>query len=415
MRLANKNILLIISGGIAAYKSLDLIRLIRKDGGNVRCILTNGGAQFVTPLSVSALSGSQVYTDLWSLKDETEMGHIRLSREADLVVIAPASADILAKITHGLADDLASTTLLAADKPILVAPAMNPAMWNNAATRDNIATLTARGIQFIGPVSGEVACGEIGVGRMAEIEDIFNAITSFFSAAPLHGMKAIVTSGPTYEPIDPVRFIGNRSSGKQGHAIAKALADAGADVTLITGPVSLPDPAGVKTVHIETAQDMLDASVKSLPADIAVCAAAVADWRPVEPQDHKMKKRSGQTPPAISLTENPDILKTLSSHSLRPRLVVGFAAETDNLAQAAQEKLARKGCDIIIANQVGDKGHPVFGEDRTSVLVFQGSTQSEWQNLTKNEVAIRLVQKIIAHFEKDKDGHNAPNLSEAAE
>jgi phosphopantothenoylcysteine decarboxylase/phosphopantothenate--cysteine ligase len=415
-RLANKNILLIISGGIAAYKSLDLIRLIRKDGGNVRCILTKGGEHFVTPLSVSALSGSPAYTDLWSLKDETEMGHIRLSREADLIVIAPASADLLAKMAHGLADDLASTTLLASNKPVLVAPAMNPIMWENPATQSNVALLRQRGMKVIGPVSGEVACGEIGMGRMAEIEEIFESIASFFSAKPLEGTKAIVTSGPTYEPLDPVRFIGNRSSGKQGHAIASALAEAGANVTLVTGPVSLPDPAGVKTVHIETAQDMLGASLSALPADIAICAAAVADWRPMEPQDHKMKKRAGATPPAIALTENPDILKTLSHHPSRPALVIGFAAETENVEQAAQDKLVRKGGDWIIANQVGDKDHPVFGEDRTSVLVFQGSTQDAWKNLSKDEVAGRLVQKIIAHFKKDKDGsHHAPNLSEAAE
>ncbi|HEY8190775.1 MAG TPA: bifunctional phosphopantothenoylcysteine decarboxylase/phosphopantothenate--cysteine ligase CoaBC, partial [Alphaproteobacteria bacterium] len=326
--LNDKKILLIISGGIAAYKSLELIRLIRKAGGTVRCILTEGGQKFITPLSVASLSGEQCYTDLWSLKDETEMGHIRLSREADLIVAAPAGADFVARITHGHANDLASTVVLATDKPVLIAPAMNVRMWENAATQDNIRLLERRGIKRVGPNDGDMACGEFGPGRMSEPEDILSAITDFFARRKsLAGFSALVTSGPTYEPLDPVRFIGNRSSGKQGHAIAAALAAWGADVTLVAGPVNLPDPSGVKIIHVETAQQMLDACNNALPANIAVCAAAVCDWSAATPQDQKIKKRGGSAPPDIKLKENPDILAVLSRPGPnRPKLVIGFAA-----------------------------------------------------------------------------------------
>jgi phosphopantothenoylcysteine decarboxylase/phosphopantothenate--cysteine ligase len=396
--LNNKKILLIISGGIAAYKSLELIRLIRKAGGSVRCILTGGGQQFITPLSVASLSGEQCYTDLWSLKDESEMGHIRLSREADLIVAAPASADFIARIAHGHADDLASTVILATDKPVMIAPAMNVRMWDNAATQDNIRLLERRGLRRIGPCDGDMACGEFGPGRMSEPEDILNAITDFFTRQKsLAGLSALVTSGPTHEPLDPVRFIGNRSSGKQGHAIAAALAAWGADVTLITGPVSLPDPPGVRTVHIETAQQMLGACNDTLPVDIAVCAAAVSDWSAVLPRDQKIKKRGDSTPPDIKLKENPDILATLSRLGpRRPKLVVGFAAETENLLEEAAKKRRAKGCDWIVANDVA--AHPVFGADDNRVILLDGKDAEEWPRMSKQAVAERLCARISGFF-----------------
>lgn len=396
--LQKKSILLVISGGIAAYKSLELIRLLRKSGAHVRCIITKGGEQFVTPLSVSALCEEQAYTDLFSLKDETEMGHIRLSREADLIVVAPASANIIAQMAHGLAADLATTTLLAADKPVLVAPAMNHKMWDNPATQDNLKTLQARGIQIIDPVEGDMACGEYGIGRMAEPVDILAAINAFFFSAPLKGLKALVTSGPTHEPLDPVRFIGNRSSGKQGHAIAAALKTAGADVTLITGPVILPDPAGVNTIHVETAREMLAAAENTLPADIAVCAAAVADWAPAEQQDHKIKKRGDETPPAIALRENPDILKTLAHHKNRPALVIGFAAETQNLGENAKTKLESKNCDWLLANLVGQPGKKVFGENQNHVYRITTSGMDDWHPMSKPAIATKLAEEIAKHF-----------------
>ncbi len=401
--LNDKNILLVISGGIAAYKTLDLIRLIRKNGGDVRCILTSGGAQFVTPLSVSSLSENKVYTDLWSLTDEAEMGHIRLSRENDLIVVAPASADILAKMAHGLANDLASTTLLAANKPILVAPAMNPEMWNHDATQSNIQTLKNRGVLFCGPNEGEMACGETGLGRMSEAEEIFDAITDFFFDKPLKGKHAIVTSGPTYEPLDPVRFLGNRSSGKQGHAIAAALHKAGADVTLVSGPVDLPDPAGVKTAHVETAKQMLSACEGALPADICVCAAAVSDWTSANMSEQKIKKTNDSDVPELSLTQNPDILKTLSSlGATRPKVVVGFAAETQDVEANAADKLKRKGCDWIIANQVGaDKNgeERAFGSDENQIYFLTQNKSEQWERMRKTDIAERLVQKITEEFE----------------
>ncbi len=400
--LKDKNILLIISGGIAAYKSLELIRLIRKNHANVRCILTSGGAQFVTPLSVSSLSENKVYSDLWSLTDEAEMGHIRLSRENDLIVVAPASADILAKMAHGMANDLASTTLLAANKPILVAPAMNPEMWSNTATQDNIAALKHRGVLFCGPDEGEMACGETGLGRMSEADSIFGALTDFFFEKPLNGKHAIVTSGPTFEPLDPVRFLGNRSSGKQGHAIASALRDAGADVTLICGPVHLPPPTGVKTIHVETGKQMLAACESALPADICVCAAAVSDWAPETASAQKIKKTNAQHTPELKLTQNPDILQTIASHKAkRPKLVIGFAAETQDVEMNAKEKIKRKGCDWIIANQVGadeNGNEKAFGTDENQIYFLTLNNVEKWERMRKTEIAERLAHKIIEEF-----------------
>lgn len=415
--LKDKTILLIISGGIAAYKSLELIRLIRKSGARVRAILTKGGAQFVTPLSVSALCEEEVYTDLWSLKDESEMGHIRLSREADLIMIAPASADIMAKIANGLANDLASTALLAANKPIMVAPAMNHMMWENAATQANINTLQERGITLIGPTEGDMACGEYGMGRMSEPEDILAAINDFFLTAnhkPLTGKTALVTSGPTYEAIDPVRFIGNRSSGKQGHAIAKALSDLGAEVTLVTGPVSIPDPSGVKTVHIESAQDMLTACKHVLPCDIIVCAAAVADWH-IEATGQKIKKRDDGTPPDLKLMENPDILKTISNHANRPQIVVGFAAETQNLLENAKTKLTRKNCDVILANDVnsaGNSGKSVFGSDQNHVYLVTSKHTDDWGAQSKTAIAQKLAHYIAETLDETSDKDEIKHAAE---
>jgi phosphopantothenoylcysteine decarboxylase/phosphopantothenate--cysteine ligase len=393
--LAGKRILLVISGGIAAYKSLELIRRLRERGVAVRAILTRGGAEFVTPLSVAALSEHKVYQDLFSLTDESEMGHIRLSRESDLIVVAPASADLIAKLTHGIADDLASTTLLATDKAVLIAPAMNTMMWDNAATKANIATLKSRGIRQIGPNAGDLACGEVGGGRMAEPMEILSAIESYFGAsAPLSGRRAIVTSGPTFEAIDPVRFIGNRSSGKQGHAIAAALARHGAATLLVSGPTNEPDPAGVEVKHIESAEQMLAACRAALPADIAVCAAAVADWRPAKLADQKIKKAASDPAP-IALLRNPDILATLSAAgNQRPRLVVGFAAETEDLIANAKKKLAAKGCDFIVANDVSTGTGTFGGAENTVHLVGKDGVES-WPRLTKQDVAERLVDTIV--------------------
>ncbi len=392
-------ILLIISGGIAAYKSLDLIRRLRERGAELRCVLTAGGAEFITPLSVASLSESPVYTDLWSLKDESEMGHIRLSRECDLIIIAPASANILAQMANGLASDLATTTLLAADKPILIAPAMNQMMWGHAATQANIATLRQRGAHQIGPGSGEMACGETGSGRMAEPLEIVAAATDLLRGnGPLRGKRAIVTSGPTVEPLDPVRFISNRSSGKQGQAIAASLARAGAETIMISGPTGLAPPPGVKTIFVETAQEMLDACVNTLPADIAVCAAAVSDWRAADMAGQKLKK-TGDGPPSIALAENPDILASLSTRNdRRPALVVGFAAETENVIEHARAKIAKKGCDWLLANDVGsDTG--TFGGDNNRIhfLTRDGRTE-DWPDMRKTDVANELVNRIAQHF-----------------
>jgi phosphopantothenoylcysteine decarboxylase/phosphopantothenate--cysteine ligase len=395
--LDQKRILLIVGGGIAAYKALELTRLLRKAGIAVRPILTKAGAEFVTPLSLSALAEDRVYSELFSLTDEAEMGHIQLSRSADLVVVAPATADLMAKAAHGLANDLASTTLLATDKAVLMAPAMNVRMWNHAATRRNLATLKADGVTFVGPDEGAMACGEFGPGRMAEPAAIFQAIQAALGlgARPLAGRRALVTAGPTAEAIDPVRMLTNRSSGKQGYAIAGALAALGAEVTLVSGPTALPTPAGVVRVDVESAREMLAACEAALPADIAVCVAAVADWRPAAAGEHKIKKDGNAAQP-IALVENPDILATLSKHARRPRLVIGFAAETNDLEAHAQAKLARKGCDWIVANDVSIAG-TMGGDDNAVALVSQGGIE-RWERMAKGEVARRLAERIAAQF-----------------
>jgi phosphopantothenoylcysteine decarboxylase / phosphopantothenate---cysteine ligase len=390
-----RNVLLIVSGGIAAYKSLELVRLLTKADYGVSAVLTRAGAQFVTPLSLQALTGAKVYEDLFSLTDESEMGHIELSRAADLVVVTPASADILAKMAAGLADDLATTLLLATDKRVLVAPAMNVRMWQHAATVANMKLLAARGVLVVPPEEGPMACGEFGPGRLAEPPVIFAAIEAAFGhAGPLAGKHAIVTSGPTHEPIDPVRYIANRSSGKQGHAIAASLAALGARVTLVSGPVTLPDPPAVTTVHIETAAQMLAAVEAALPADIAVCAAAVGDWR-VEVAAQKLKK--GAHAPTLQLSETPDILARLSaSGPQRPRLVVGFAAETENLDTYAQAKRARKKCDWIVANNVGGTG--IMGGDSNEILLVTQAGAEAWTLMDKRTVADKLAQRIALAF-----------------
>jgi phosphopantothenoylcysteine decarboxylase/phosphopantothenate--cysteine ligase len=395
--LNGRRLLLIISGGIAAYKSLELIRRLRERGAKVRCVMTAAAQQFVTPLSVAALSEDKAYTELWSLNDESEMGHIRLSREADLVVVAPATADLLARMAAGLADDLASTTLLATDKPVLVAPAMNVMMWHHPATQANLALLEARGVRRVGPNAGALADGETGMGRVAEPLEIIAAIEAFFTgAALLKGRRAIVTSGPTHEPIDPVRYIANRSSGKQGHSIAASLAALGAETVLVTGPTREADPPGASVVRIETAREMLAACEAALPADIAVCAAAVADWRTADAADQKIKKNG--KPPTLHLTENPDILATLShAGARRPRLVVGFAAETQDIVAYARAKRARKGCDWIVANDVSP-GTGTFGGDRNTVHLIDEAGVEDWPAASKREVAERLAKRIAAHF-----------------
>jgi phosphopantothenoylcysteine decarboxylase/phosphopantothenate--cysteine ligase len=396
----NRRILLIIAGGIAAYKTLEVIRRLREREFSVRCVITRAGAKFVTPLAVASLSGERVFTDLFSLTDEAEIGHIRLSRDADLVVVAPATADMIAKMAHGLADDLASTALLATDKPVLIAPAMNPAMWAHPATRRSIAQVQADGVRLVGPNPGDMACGETGLGRMAEPDQIVEAIEQILAATagPLRGMRALVTSGPTVEAIDPVRFIANRSSGKQGHAIAAALVDAGAEVVLVSGPVHEPDPAGASVVRVESAREMLAACEAALPVDIAVCAAAVADWRVAESSRDKIKKQVDGVPPTLVLAENPDILRTLSHAAARPRLVVGFAAETGNVVANGRRKLAIKGCDWIVANDVS-REQATFGSVYNTVQLIRSDAEVEtWPKLAKAQVASRLVARIAAHF-----------------
>jgi phosphopantothenoylcysteine decarboxylase / phosphopantothenate---cysteine ligase len=390
--LDEKRVLLIVGGGIAAYKALELVRLLRKAGVAVRPILTRAGAQFVTPLSLAALAEDKVYADLFSLTDEAEMGHIELSRSADLVVVAPATADLMAKAATGLASDLASTTLLATDKPVLMAPAMNVRMWEHAATRRNLATLQADGVRFVGPDEGAMACGEYGPGRMAEPTAIFHAILALLETArPLAGKRAIVTAGPTAEPIDPVRMITNRSSGKQGYAIATALAALGADVVLVSGPTALPAPAGVTRVEVETAREMLTACEAALPAEIAVCVAAVADWRPASVGAAKLKKDAG-APAPIALVENPDILASLSTNERRPRLVIGFAAETNDVEKNAKAKLGKKGCDWIVANDVSIAG--TMGGDLNAVAIVTAQGVERWERAPKAEVARRLAGRI---------------------
>lgn len=393
--MSGKRVLLIVGGGVAAYKALLLTRLLRKAGVGVRPILTKAGAEFVTPLSLAALAEDKVYQELFSLTDEHEMGHIELSRSADLIVVCPATADLIAKAAHGLAGDLASTTLLATDKPVLMAPAMNVRMWLHPATQRNIATLKADGVSFVGPDEGAMACGEFGPGRLAEPEEIFAAIMALLegkAARPLAGKKALVTAGPTFEPIDPVRGITNRSSGKQGFAIAEALAKLGAEVTLIAGPVALPTPVGVKRIDVETARQMLAASQAALPADVGVFVAAVADWRVDEAFGTKLKKEKGG-PPALTFVENPDILATLSATGpLRPKLVVGFAAETDHVEEHARAKLARKGCDWIIANDVTEPG--VMGGTENAVLLITKDGLERWDRAAKDQVAAQIAKRI---------------------
>ncbi len=410
--LAGKRILLVIGGGIAAYKSLDLIRRLRERGASVRVAMTNAAKQFVTPLSVASLSGDKVYDELFSLTDEAEMGHIELSRDADLVVVAPATANLLARMAQGLADDLASTLLLATDKRTLVAPAMNLRMWLHPATRRNVEQLQRDGILFVGPSDGAMACGEFGPGRMSEPLEIVAAVETALAgetllplpkgamtSGSLSGRRVIVTSGPTHEPIDPVRYIANRSSGRQGHAIAAAAAEAGADVVLISGPVEIADPKGLTTVHVETAEQMLAAAEKALPADIFIAAAAVADWRVAEARSEKIKK-SGPTPTVLSMIENPDILATISMRKAgRPGLVVGFAAETEKVIGHAQEKLARKGCDLIVANDVSPEKGVMGGTSNTVHLVTPRGVES-WPEMSKSDVGRKLIERLATLLER---------------
>ncbi|MEL6609572.1 MAG: bifunctional phosphopantothenoylcysteine decarboxylase/phosphopantothenate--cysteine ligase CoaBC [Pseudomonadota bacterium] len=393
--LQDKRILLIISGGIAAFKSLDLIRRLRERGAHVTPVLTRAAEEFVTPLSVSALAGHKVFRDLFDLTDEAEMGHIELSRSADLVVVAPASADLMAKMAHGLAGDLASTLLLATDTPVLIAPAMNVRMWDHPATQRNLATLQGDGICVVGPNSGDMACGEYGPGRMSEPLEIVAAIEAQFATGPLSGRHVIVTSGPTHEPIDPVRYIANRSSGAQGTAIAVALRDLGARVSFVTGPAKVAPPTGVDVIKVETAQEMLEATQAALPADAAVFAAAVADWRVEGAAEQKMKKTKTGLP-SLSFAENPDILATVSQMTAgRPALVVGFAAETETVVEHATAKRARKGCDWIVANDVS-AGTGIMGGSENDVVLITGEGAEDWPRMGKDAVAHRLADRIAA-------------------
>ena len=387
-----KSVLLIIGGGIAAYKSLELIRALTKRNITTRVIMTKAAEQFVTPLSIASLSGEKVFIDLFSLTDETEMGHIELSRSTDLLVVAPATADLLAKMAAGIANDLASTTLLATDKPVLAVPAMNVRMWHHAATQRNLALLKSDSIHFVGPNEGDMACGEFGLGRMAEPAEIVDAIESLLDSAnkTLSGRRVLITAGPTREPIDPVRYISNHSSGKQGYALADAAAKMGADVTLVSGPVSLPTPLGVKLVQVETADQMLAACAAEKNLDLVICAAAVADWKVANAAPQKLKKNDRAEAPALNFSANPDILKTLGNLKTgRARLVVGFAAETENLIKNARDKLQRKGCDLIIANDVSDS---VFGTNHNKVHLVSAKGVESWPQLTKSEVARRILE-----------------------
>jgi phosphopantothenoylcysteine decarboxylase/phosphopantothenate--cysteine ligase len=394
--MSGKSILLIIGGGIAAYKSLELIRLLKADGIATTAIMTKAAQEFITPLSVGSLTGTKVHSALFDLTDEVEMGHIELSRSADLVVVAPATADLLAKMAHGLANDLASTALLATDKRVLVAPAMNVRMWLHAATQRNVSQLAADGVSVVGPTEGEMACGEFGPGRMADPPMIVEAIKKLLApvARPLKGKHVLITAGPTREPIDPVRYISNHSSGKQGYAIAEAAVKMGAQVTLVSGPVSLPIPPGAGMMPVNTAEEMLQAVQSSLPADIAIFCAAVADWRVAHGAAEKLKKDKSGKAPELSFVENPDILKTIAdAKSKRPKVVVGFAAETEKLIENAKEKLARKGCDLIVANDVSPENN-VFGGERNTVHLVSKAGVEDWPPLSKSEVAERLM----AHF-----------------
>jgi phosphopantothenoylcysteine decarboxylase / phosphopantothenate---cysteine ligase len=403
--LSAKRILLVIGGGIAAYKALDLIRRLRERGASVRCILTNGAQQFVTPLAAAALSGQRAHTDLFDREDEADIGHIRLARDADVVVAAPATANLMAKLAGGHADDLASTVLLATTLPILIAPAMNVRMWLHPATQRNLATLRADGVAVVGPNEGPMAEAETGPGRMAEPLEIVAAVEALLErraaesrSGPLTGRRVLVTSGPTHEPIDPVRYIANRSSGRQGHAIAQAAAEAGAEVTLVSGPVALPDPPGVAAVHVESAREMLAAVERALPADVAIFCAAVADWRSAEAMPQKIKKGSG-APPPLALAQNPDILATIAHRTEdRPALVVGFAAETEAVIDHARQKLVRKGCDLIVANDVSPATGVMGGERNTVHLVTPEGVET-WPTLDKDEVARRLVAHLAGRLQ----------------
>jgi phosphopantothenoylcysteine decarboxylase/phosphopantothenate--cysteine ligase len=399
MSLQGKRILLVIGGGIAAYKCLDLIRRLRERGARVRVVMTRAAQEFITPLSIGALAGERPHSDLFDPQSEFDIGHIRLARETDIVVVAPATADLMAKMAQGVANDLATTVLLATDKKILLAPAMNPQMWAHAATRRNHAQLISDGCLFVGPNAGEMAeAGEAGLGRMAEPLEIVAAMEDALSAEPertaLQGRRLLVTSGPTLEPIDPVRFLSNRSSGRQGHAVAHAAARAGADVLLVSGPVAIPDPIGVRTTHVETAREMLAAAEAALPVDAAVCVAAVADWRADTEAKEKLKKHKGK-PPALALAENPDVLARVAHHARRPKLVIGFAAETENLIENAKAKLARKGCDWIVANDVSAETGVLGGMANQIHLVTRSGVET-WPLQSKEAVASTLVKRIAA-------------------
>ncbi len=399
--LQDKTLLLIISGGIAAYKSLNLVRRLRERGASVRCVMTDAAQEFVTPMTVGALTGDTVFTNIWDRDAEQDIGHIRLAREADLIIVAPATADLMAKMANGLGNDLASTVLLAADSPILVAPAMNPAMWNNPATQRNLETLADDGVSFVGPNEGEMAeSGEAGFGRMSEPMEIVDAAEVMLDdrPQPLTGKTAIVTSGPTREEIDPVRYISNHSSGKQGHAIAEELARVGAEVILVSGPVSIPDPANVTVVNVTSAIEMQDAVERSLPADIAIFVAAVADWRMDHQASEKIKKDGSGKTPSLSMVENPDILKGIGTRKTgRPSLVVGFAAETEKMAEHARSKLVKKGADWIVANDVSPENN-VFGGDENSVVLVSKSGDEAWPKSSKQNIAERLVERIAERF-----------------
>ena len=397
-RLLNKRILLIVGGGIAAYKTPELVRQLVKEGADVQCLLSKSGSEFVTALTLASVSGNKVYQNLFDLTDETEMGHIQLSRNADLALVAPATADLMAKMAQGFANDLASTALLATDKPVMIAPAMNVRMWLHDATQRNLEILKNDGITIINPNKGDMACGETGPGRMAEPVEIMEAVAeALMPKGPLKGLKALITAGPTHEPIDPVRYIANRSSGKQGYAIAEAIAGLGAETLLVSGPVNLPDPEGVRVIRVETALEMAAACEEALPSQIAIMTAAVADWRTTESAQEKIKKNTDNTPPSLELTENPDILAGLVAHSLRPDLIVGFAAETEQVMDHARAKFTRKGCDWLMANNVSPDTRVMGGDFNTIHFLTQTSEES-WEMLSKQDVALRLADKIADYF-----------------
>ncbi|MEC8316708.1 MAG: bifunctional phosphopantothenoylcysteine decarboxylase/phosphopantothenate--cysteine ligase CoaBC [Pseudomonadota bacterium] len=397
-RLLNKRILLIVGGGIAAYKTPELVRQLVKEGADVQCLLSKSASEFVTALTLASVSGNKVYQNLFDLTDETEMGHIQLSRNADLVLVAPATADLTAKMAQGFANDLASTALLATDKPVMIAPAMNVRMWLHDATLRNLETLKNDGIAIINPNEGDMACGETGPGRMAEPLEIMEAVAeALMPKGPLKGLKALITAGPTHEPIDPVRYIANRSSGKQGYAIAEAIAGLGAETLLVSGPVNLPDPEGVRVIRVETALEMAAACEEALPSQIAIMTAAVADWRMTESAQEKIKKNTDNTTPSLDLTENPDILAGLVAHTLRPDLIVGFAAETEQVMDHARAKFTRKGCDWLMANNVSpDTG--VMGGDFNTIHFLTQTSEESWEMLSKQDVALRLADKIADYF-----------------